>query len=75
MRVWNLWEEGRSSSLIFLVYPNTVARVQDTPGQKLEQCEKCCVAQRTDVRMLCQGSLWRLPSLVDPTLDPRVSGK
>lgn len=33
MRTQNLWGEERSPSFIFLVYPNTVARVQRTPGQ------------------------------------------
>lgn len=29
----SLWGEGRSPSFIFLVYPNTVAPVQQAPGQ------------------------------------------
>lgn len=29
----SLWGEGRSLSFIFLVYPNTVARTQWTPGE------------------------------------------
>lgn len=33
MRTQSLWGEKRSPSFIFLVYPNTVARVQRAPGQ------------------------------------------
>lgn len=33
MRIQSLWGEGRSPSFIFHVYPNTVAPVQQAPGQ------------------------------------------
>lgn len=32
-RIQSLWGEGRSPSFIFFDYPNTVARVQQAPGQ------------------------------------------
>lgn len=72
MRTQSLWGEKRSPSFIFLVYPNTVARVQRAPGQATTPSwsdEKCCVCpQRTDSRSDRKGP-GRCTSLADSSWD------